>query len=149
MREHEWGYRNAVRNGVRSPQACCMEKGIHVYNWNMGGPSWEAFEEWVDILSQEAEWDMLLLQETFRNVDARHLQVPQGWDVLNALGGGRAAPAIVLNRKLSGYLVDSVYGETFVGAAFGLTPPLIALSWHSPNAGMSEDEEMVFQGARG
>ena len=78
-----------VRNGVRSPLYCCMEKGIHVYTWNMGGTSWEAFEEWVDTLSQEEEWDLLLLQETFRNVDARHLQVPQGWDVLNALGGGQ------------------------------------------------------------
>ena len=101
-----------------------MDKGIHIYSWNLGGASWETLEEWVDTLSQEADWDLLLLQETFRNVDIRHLQVPQGWDVLNTSGGGRAAPAIVINRKLSGYLVDSVYGETFVGAAFGLTPPL-------------------------
>ena len=57
--------------------------------WNMGGTSWEAFEEWVDTLSQEEEWDLLLLQETFRNVDARHLQVPQGWDVLKFKHLGR------------------------------------------------------------
>ena len=126
-----------------------MERGIHIHSWNLGGASWEALEEWVDTLSQEAEWDLLLLQETFRNVDIRHLQVPQGWDVLNTLGGGRAAPAIVINRKLSGYLVDSVFGETFVGAAFGLTPPLLAWTWHSPNAGVSEEEEQVYQDALG
>ena len=115
----------------------------------MGGVTWDSLEEWVDILGQAEEWDLLLLQETFRNVEARHFRVPQGWDIVHTAGRGRSAPAIAINQRMAGTMQECFYGETFVAAVFRMQPVLIAISWHAPNAGQGSEEEELFQNSLG
>ena len=100
-------------------------------------------------LGQSEEWDLLLLQETFRNVEARHFRVPQGWDIIHTAGRGRSAPAFAINQRMARTLQECFYGETFVPAVFGMQPVLIAISWHAPNAGQGNEEGELFQDSLG
>ena len=129
--------------GTMPPFTMLQSKRDSRRTWNMGGTTWGALEEWVDTRSQEEDWDLLLLQETFRNVDSRHLCVPQGWDTLHTCAGRRAAPAIAINRRMTEYLADTAFGETYTAVFFKMFPPLIAISWHAPNAGQGEEEEQT------
>ena len=136
-----------VREGKRPPAMCCKGNGLRVFSWNMGGIDWEGLEGWVDTLTQEGEWDILMLQETFRNAEAQHSRMPQGWEIYNTVGGARAAPAIAANFRVAQELLETFFGETFVGAAFRMQPVLLVFSWHAPNAGQNRDDEANFDRA--
>ena len=103
--------------------------------WNVAGIAEEQLDTFLQQVSDNQPWDVLLLQEAFRRTDG----IASEWEHLifttEAIWGGLRCPAIIFNHCWAQLVKPLGSGKRWVAVRFGMDA--IFLSLHLPHTGLS------------
>ena len=99
----------------------CDNVSLIIWDWNACGLSGESLSETVRSLTREQDWDILLLQETLKHVEAT-TKYFEGGLLIHTGGGARGAQAVVLGKRTARLFREARCGRDFAMVRLEMVP---------------------------